>query len=106
MPLRTTDCRLLFGEEHARESFAICASLRRTAEGGSHGSSVPAVLGTGCTQVLHHCLCSVGTIRKATEAHSPLRPTPRRGFETILGQASGEPRTLGHSSAAHRLAVF
>jgi len=40
--------RLLFGEEHAREIFAICASLRRTAEGDSHGSFVSAVLRTGC----------------------------------------------------------
>jgi transposase len=56
MPLRTTDCRLLFGEEHAREIFAICASLRLMAEGDSHGSFVSAVLWTGCTQVVHHRL--------------------------------------------------
>ena len=32
MPSRTTDCRFLFGEEHAREIFAIYASLRPAAE--------------------------------------------------------------------------
>jgi len=32
MRLRTTDCRLLFGEEHAREIFATGASLRHTAK--------------------------------------------------------------------------
>ena len=65
MPLRTTDCRLLFGEEHAREIFAICASLRRTAEGDGHGSFVSAVLRTGLTQVLHHRLRSAGAILQA-----------------------------------------
>ena len=38
-----------------------------------HGSFVSAVLWTGCTQVLHHCLCSDSTIRQTGEAHSPLR---------------------------------
>jgi hypothetical protein len=32
MPSRTTDCRFLFGEEHAREILAIRASLRPAAE--------------------------------------------------------------------------
>ena len=67
MPLRTTDCRLLFGDEHAREIFAISASLRRTAEGDSHGSSVPAVLWAGCTQVVHHRLYFASAIRQTTE---------------------------------------
>ena len=63
MPLRTTDGRLLCGAEHAREILAICASLRRTAEGDGHGSYGPAVLRTGCAQVLHHCWCSIRAIR-------------------------------------------
>src|SRR5213082_1557620 len=42
----------------AREGdFRDCASLRRTAEGDSHGSFVFRVLWAGCAQVLHHCLC-------------------------------------------------
>ena len=73
MRLRTTDGRLLFGAEHAREILAICASLRGTAEGDGHGSYGPAVLRTGCAQVLHHCLCSISTIQQTAEAHSPLR---------------------------------
>jgi hypothetical protein len=36
---------LLIGEEHAREIFAICASLRRTAEGDSHGNLYPRCCG-------------------------------------------------------------
>ena len=63
MPLRTTDGRLLCGEEHAREMFVICAALRGTAEGDGHGSDVPAGLQTGCAQVLHHCWCSIRAIR-------------------------------------------
>ena len=63
MRLRTTDGRLLFGAEHAREILAICASLRGTAERDGHGSYGPAVLRTGCAQVLHHCWCSIRAIR-------------------------------------------
>jgi len=44
MPSRTRDYRLLFGGEHAREIFAIYASLRHTAEGCRHGSLVCEVL--------------------------------------------------------------
>lgn len=40
---------LLFGGEHAREIFAIFASLRLTAEGDSYGSLIRAVLRTRCT---------------------------------------------------------
>src|SRR5215471_10837055 len=72
MPSRTTDCRLLFGEEHVREIFAIGASLRRTAEGDRHGSFVSAVLRAGCTQVLDHGLRSDSAIWQTAQAHSPL----------------------------------
>src|SRR5215475_11553051 len=84
MPLRTTDCRHLFGEEHAREIFASCASLRRTAEGDGHGSSVPAVLWTGRTQVVHHRLHFASAIRQTAEADSALRM-----HDTRTSRASG-----------------
>ena len=82
--VETTGCRLLFGEEHARETFAICASLRRTPEGDSHGSFVSAVLWAGWTQVLHHCLGSDRAIRQTVEAHSSLRVHDPRLRELVL----------------------
>ena len=77
MPSRTTDGRPLFGEEHVREIFAICASLRHTAEGDSHGSFISAVLRAGCTQVLHHGMRSASAIWQTAQAHSPLRVRER-----------------------------
>ncbi len=86
MPLRTTDCCLLFGEEHAREIFAICASLRLTAEGDSHGSFVSAVLRAGCAQVLHHCLYSdsdAGSSVKQNRSAKGKTKSPKAEFRLL-----------------------
>src|ERR1700758_4005608 len=93
MPSRTTDCRLLCGEEHAREIFAICASLRRTAEGDCYGSPVPAVLRTGCTQVLHHCLCSAAaTVQTAKAAFHPVVCIAEAVTKLLAGSAASMAR--------------
>ena len=58
----------------AREGdFRDLCILTSHGRGDSHGSHVPAVLRSGCTQVLHQRLRFAGAIRQIAKAYSPLR---------------------------------